>query len=122
MIFVLITLIASLSDHPSIQMQIIASQSNLTLGDQLQLKCVVFGEQNPLITWSKLGNLPLLDNVQIAQNVLTIDKINAKNGGLYRCSTLTFSGPINRDYALYIYGSYIIYYQIAIINLMCFYI
>lgn len=101
----LITLIVPLLDHPSIQMQIIASQPNLTLGDQLQLKCVVFGEQNPFITWSKLGNLPLLDNVKVAQNVLTIDNIRAENGGLYRCSTLTFSGSINRDYALYLYGN-----------------
>lgn len=85
-------------------MEIISSHSNLTLGDQLRLKCMVFGKQNPLINWSKLGNIPFLDNVQLMKNILYINKIRAGNGGFYRCSTWTFSGVINRDYSLYTYG------------------
>ncbi|CAH1240507.1 HSPG2 [Branchiostoma lanceolatum] len=70
------------------------SQPNLltaTLGQTVQLRCVVSGEPVPTITWGKHGGA-LAQNHQVLNDVLRIVRVSSADRGMYVCTVDNMAG------------------------------
>lgn len=84
-------------------MRIIANPSNIGIGDNVELTCLVDDQPAVSATWTRVNsNMPF--NAQPRGNVLKLFSLQANNGGIYRCKVTTASGVFEKEYALVIEG------------------
>ena len=85
---------------------VVASPSYPALGDTLDLRCEVTGAgRDYRVTWSKLGQESLGENVVARADMMRFLSLERSNNGLYRCSVTTQYGTPYADYNLSVSGS-----------------
>lgn len=81
------------------------SKKMIHMGNDLDLRCMVEGDADARVTWTKLeSNNTFPDNVQVYGKVLSIRGVKGQNGGIYRCSIDSYAGVFNDDFVLAIQG------------------
>ena len=95
---------ASPARRPNIS--VVASPRYPALGDTLDLRCEVTGAgRDYRVTWSKLGQDSLGENVVARADMMRFLSLERSNNGLYRCSVTTQYGTPYADYNLSVSGS-----------------
>ncbi|XP_054720927.1 basement membrane-specific heparan sulfate proteoglycan core protein-like [Uloborus diversus] len=86
---------------PTLEVKIEANKEIVRMGDTLDLRCKVTGDQNARISWHKVAqDGPLPDNVRIREPLLVINGVMPENGGVYRCKVESYAGTFSDDYVL----------------------
>ncbi|KAG1651176.1 Basement membrane-specific heparan sulfate proteoglycan core protein [Nymphon striatum] len=86
---------------PTLMVKIQPSKKMVHMGNDLDLRCMVEGDPDARVTWTKLeSNNSFPENVQIFGKVLSIRSVTGQNGGIYRCSIDSYAGVFNDDYVL----------------------
>lgn len=86
-----------------VRVEISANKNLVAVGEDVEVRCDVSGDRNPMIRWTKVHG-GLADNVQTFGNLLRVTDIQPANGGVYKCLAITKSGVFEDDYALTIQG------------------
>ncbi|KAI6183631.1 hypothetical protein M3Y97_00509100 [Aphelenchoides bicaudatus] len=69
----------------TIQVVLNVSAESVKVGDRVWLDCVVTGESNAKIEFTKVGSDKLPDNAQVTGNRLLFTSVNEDNAGKYQC-------------------------------------
>ncbi|XP_046397627.1 basement membrane-specific heparan sulfate proteoglycan core protein-like isoform X3 [Ischnura elegans] len=87
-----------------IALHIDTSQEIIRIGDTVDIRCDVSGDPNAVVSWSKAGE-EFASNIQTRANLLRVNNVNPRNGGVYTCTAKTSAGVYKEDYVLTIQGT-----------------
>ncbi|XP_071451008.1 basement membrane-specific heparan sulfate proteoglycan core protein [Hetaerina americana] len=82
-----------------ITLHIDASQEIIRVGDTVDIRCGVSGDPAAVISWSKPGE-QFASNIQTRGNLLRVNNVDHRNGGVYTCTAQTTGGLYKEDYVL----------------------